>query len=71
MLNRRQFTSTAVATTALAGLKGFSGLYAAEPKKKRASKYIDVHTHIGTTWNGNKELTPNIRACKKYGLFRI
>jgi predicted TIM-barrel fold metal-dependent hydrolase len=33
------------------------GLYAAEPKKK-ASKYIDVHTHIGTTWNGNKELTP-------------
>jgi predicted TIM-barrel fold metal-dependent hydrolase len=57
MLNRRQFTAT-TATTALSGLKGFSGLYAAEPKKKRASKYIDVHTHIGTTWNGNKELTP-------------
>jgi len=58
MLSRRQFTSRAVVATALAGLKGFSGLYAAEPKRKRASRYIDVHTHIGTTWNGNKELTP-------------
>lgn len=33
------------------------GLYAADAAPKRASKYIDVHTHIGTTWNGNKELT--------------
>ena len=57
MLTRRQFTSAALSATALSGLKGFSGLYAAEPKK-RASKYIDMHTHIGTTWNGNKELTP-------------
>ncbi|MDA0285736.1 MAG: amidohydrolase family protein, partial [Planctomycetota bacterium] len=33
------------------------GLYAAESTSKKATKYIDVHTHIGTTWNGNKELT--------------
>ena len=33
---------------------------AAAPSKKKASKYIDVHTHIGTTWNGNKELTPEL-----------
>ncbi len=60
MLTRRQFTATATAA-AVAGLTGrFSlpGLHAAEPNKKKASKYIDVHTHIGTTWNGNKELTP-------------
>ncbi len=56
MLTRRQFT----ATVAMAAAGRFSGpgLYASEPKKKKASKYIDVHTHIGTTWNGNKELTP-------------
>ncbi|MFQ5733675.1 MAG: amidohydrolase family protein [Planctomycetaceae bacterium] len=35
-----------------------TGLYAAAPKpKKKASRYIDVHTHIGTYTNGNKELT--------------
>jgi uncharacterized protein len=58
MLNRRQFTATAAAAglTALSGWVSLPGLYAAEPKRK-ASKYIDVHTHIGTTWNGNKELT--------------
>ena len=59
MLTRRQFAAT-VSTAALGSLAGrFSvpGLYAAESKKK-ASKYIDVHTHIGTTWNGDEELTP-------------
>ena len=55
MLTRRQFTGS-LATTAFCT---WSGLYAAEPKTKRASKYIDVHTHIGTTWNGDQELTPN------------
>jgi uncharacterized protein len=53
--SRRTFLKTSVAST-FAGLITLPGLYAAEPKKK-ASKYIDVHTHIGTTWNGNKELT--------------
>ncbi len=60
MLTRRQFAA-GTAASAVGGLAGrFSvpGLYAAEPKPKKASKYIDVHTHIGTTWNGNKELTP-------------
>ncbi|MDA1016910.1 MAG: amidohydrolase family protein [Planctomycetota bacterium] len=53
---RRQFLKTSAATT-FAGMLTLPGLFADEPKKK-ASKYIDVHTHIGTTWNGNKELTP-------------
>jgi len=53
MLTRRAFTASV-----LSGLAGWSGLHAAPPKKKPATKYIDVHTHIGTTWNGNKELTP-------------
>lgn len=59
--SRRRFLQSAVAsigTAALAGRFSAPGLYAAEPKPKKASKYIDVHTHIGTTWNGNKELTP-------------
>ncbi|MHC4875967.1 MAG: amidohydrolase family protein [Planctomycetota bacterium] len=61
-LSRRHFlrSSAASAGAALAGLGSIPlpGLYAAESSgKKRASKYIDVHTHIGTTWNGNKELT--------------
>ncbi|MEX2287876.1 MAG: amidohydrolase family protein [Planctomycetaceae bacterium] len=58
MLNRRDFT--AVAAGALAGVIPrlvLPGLYAAEPKPKRASKYIDVHTHVGTYVEGNKELT--------------
>lgn len=42
-----------------AGRFSIPGLYAAEASSKKASKYIDVHTHIGTTWNGNQELTPD------------
>ena len=58
--SRRGFlaSSTTVASSVLAGRLTLPGLYAAEPKPKRVSKYIDMHTHIGTTWNGNKELTP-------------
>ena len=58
--SRRGFlaSTTAVAGSLWAGRLTLPGLYAAEPKPKRASKYIDMHTHIGTTWNGNKELTP-------------
>jgi predicted TIM-barrel fold metal-dependent hydrolase len=52
-----------IATAAAAGTTGsmpvLSGLFAAETPVKKASKYIDFHTHIGTTWNGNKELTPD------------
>jgi predicted TIM-barrel fold metal-dependent hydrolase len=32
----------------------------AAPSKAKASKYIDVHTHVGTIWNGNRELTPSL-----------
>lgn len=59
MMNRREFTKS-LTTFSVAGLAGglrLPSLYAGE-KIKKASKYIDVHTHIGTTWNGNKELTP-------------
>jgi len=61
-VTRRQFTS-ALAAGGVGALSGwFSsavGLYADEKPARRATKYIDVHTHIGTTWNGNKELTPS------------
>ena len=72
-LNRRQFMKRSIRGAVAFGAAGaavngaslsdssgrFSipGLYAAETSPKKASKYIDVHTHIGTTWNGNKELT--------------
>ncbi len=32
----------------------------AAPSSSRASKYIDIHTHVGTIWNGNKELTASL-----------
>ena len=54
-LTRRDFLRAAAAAAPLAALPG---LYAGPAEPKRASKYIDVHTHIGTTWNGNRELTP-------------
>ena len=55
-LTRRRFLNTAAG---IAGGLILPRLYAAEKSTKRATKYIDVHTHIGTTWNGNKELTPD------------
>ena len=55
-LTRRHFLNTAAG---IAGSLTLPRLYAAEKSTKRATKYIDVHTHIGTTWNGNKELTPD------------
>jgi len=60
MLSRREFTKS-LTTFSVAGLSGgltLPTLFAGEKKKKKASKYIDVHTHIGTIWIGNKELTP-------------
>jgi hypothetical protein len=58
MPNRRQFLQTlSLAGAGLAGRFSLPGLYAAEPQPKRASRYIDVHTHIGTTWNGDEALT--------------
>lgn len=36
-----------------------SRLDAADSTGQRASKYIDMHTHVGTVWNGHKELTPS------------
>lgn len=67
---KRTFQSAGAAASASLAMSSISqpgttgrfsvpGLYAAESSPKKASKYIDVHTHIGTTWNGNKELTPD------------
>ena len=57
-LNRRQAVKSLLGTAAAACLSPLPGLYAANATRK-ASKYIDVHTHIGTTWNGDEELTPD------------
>ena len=59
MLNRREFCWRLAAGVSAGSV---SPLRAAEgtPPRTRASKYIDVHTHVGTIWNGNKELTPSL-----------
>ena len=54
-LTRRDFLRGAAAAAPLVSLPR---LFAGPAERRRASKYIDVHTHIGTTWNGNQELTP-------------
>jgi len=53
-LSRRQFGFAAAA--AACSLKGRPADSA--QVSRRASKFIDMHTHIGTYTNGNKELTP-------------
>lgn len=61
MTTRRDFLKTSTLAAAGWGLTSHwansAGLYAADPKPKKATKYIDVHTHIGTYLNGHKELT--------------
>jgi uncharacterized protein len=58
MLTRRQFARTATVGIGLAAARCiFAAPSFAEPTR-RASKYIDMHTHVGTVWNGHKELTP-------------
>ena len=51
-LNRRQFGIAAVAALSQAPQQ-----LPAAKAPARASKFIDMHTHIGTYTNGNKELT--------------
>ncbi|HET6325593.1 MAG TPA: amidohydrolase family protein [Planctomycetaceae bacterium] len=59
MLNRREF-QLRLATGLAACCASPVVSSVAAPERKRASKYIDVHTHVGTIWNGNKELTPSL-----------
>src|SRR5580704_8867562 len=59
MLNRREFQVRLAA--GLGAWCASGGIPAdAAPSGSKASKYIDVHTHVGTIWNGNKELTPSL-----------
>jgi predicted TIM-barrel fold metal-dependent hydrolase len=51
-LNRRQFGFATAAALSLT-----PGTAHATQQPARASKFIDMHTHIGTYTNGNKELT--------------
>jgi len=57
--SRRQFLSTFAGAVTASMLPTMPGLFAANVEPKRATRFIDMHTHIGTTWNGNKELTPD------------
>lgn len=63
MPTRRDFTKT-VAFAAAGSLFGRVSLSrsdaAPSESSQKASKYIDVHTHVGVTWNGQKELTPEL-----------
>lgn len=57
-MNRRDFSTTALsAGLALLAPRLFAG---EEKPRPKAGRYIDVHTHIGTTWNGDEELTPEM-----------
>jgi predicted TIM-barrel fold metal-dependent hydrolase len=59
MLSRREFqVRLAAGLGAWYASRGLRAGAATSPSK--ASKYIDVHTHVGTIWNGNKELTPSL-----------
>jgi predicted TIM-barrel fold metal-dependent hydrolase len=59
MMNRREFhRRLATGVSALCAAQHLTAT--AAPPGKKASKYIDVHTHVGTIWNGNKELTASL-----------
>lgn len=61
MLSRREFQfRLAAGLGAWCGSSGLCSPRSAAAAGKPASKYIDVHTHVGTIWNGNKELTPSL-----------
>lgn len=55
-MNRREMLTATASVLGTLPMLSMPTLFAAEPKKK-ASKFIDMHTHIGTYTNGNKELT--------------
>ncbi len=58
-MNRRQFNSTA-ATLCLSASSGlnFSNVSAADEKPKLPKgRYVDMHTHLGQTWNSTEVLT--------------
>ncbi len=57
MMNRRQFHQRALAIGGAVAHAALPGLFAAQTSR-RGTRYIDIHTHVGTVWNGNKELTP-------------
>jgi predicted TIM-barrel fold metal-dependent hydrolase len=58
MLTRRQFARTATVGIGLAAARCILAQRSLAKPIRRASKYIDMHTHVGTVWNGHKELTP-------------
>ncbi len=58
-LSRRQMLSRLTGTALASLVPAMPGLFAGNKETKKATRYIDMHTHIGTTWNGNKELTPD------------
>ena len=54
--NRRQFLKQSAAT-GLAVAQARVRADVASTKNKAAGRYIDVHTHIGRTWNPDRPLT--------------
>src|SRR5688572_20191053 len=58
-LNRRQFARrVAGASVAMAAGGMLSQECAAQTKSLPPGRYVDVHTHVGQTWNKNSALTP-------------
>lgn len=57
LMNRRQFLAQALAAATVPALAK-AAVNRPEAHAK-GGPYIDVHTHIGTTWNGDEPLTPD------------
>lgn len=58
-LTRREMLSVSAAVMAGSVFSGGRRRLEADETSRKLPPFIDVHTHIGTTWNGNKELTPD------------
>ncbi|WP_165075437.1 amidohydrolase family protein [Paludisphaera rhizosphaerae] len=54
--NRRRFLHTALTTSAAA--MAYSRVPRAQAGAAVGGPYIDVHTHLGRTWNGDEPMTP-------------
>lgn len=55
--SRRRFLGSVARTLAAVPALGMAGARAQEPAKPKGGPYIDIHTHLGRTWNSYKTLT--------------
>lgn len=54
---RRSLAAAAAASGSLEALRARAALGQAEARRAKGGPYIDVHTHLGRTWNGDEPMT--------------